>query len=46
MIRDIVGILGLAALGAGLWHRFAWDIAAIIVGVLLFAVAVYGVKGR
>lgn len=42
MIRDVVGIIGLAALATGLTVRFGWDMACIICGVVLIAVSILG----
>lgn len=42
MIRDTVGILGFAAIVAGATNRFGWDVAAIIAGTLMLAVAITG----
>ena len=41
-MRDIVGVIGLSTLAAGLYGRFGWDIAAIICGSTLLALTVIG----
>jgi len=42
MTKDIVMIVGLSLLAAGLNQRFGWDIACIVIGALLVASALIG----
>lgn len=42
MIRDVVLLVGLGTLGVGLYERFGWDVACIVVGATLVALAVVG----
>ena len=46
MMNDILGLAGLVALSTGLTVRYGWDVAAIIGGVILLALAVIGAMRR
>ena len=46
MMSDIFGVAGIALLTLGVYVRFGWDIAAIIGGIILLALAVTGAMRR
>lgn len=41
-MKDIFGGGGIVILSAGLYGRFGWEVAAIICGTILLALAVIG----
>ena len=41
-MKDIFGLAGLGLMSAGLYGRFGWELAAIIAGTILLALAVIG----
>ena len=45
-MNDVFGVGGLLILSAGLYSRYGWDIAAIIGGSILLALAILGAMRR
>lgn len=42
MMKDAIGILGLAMIGVGVSTRYGWDVACIIVGGIFLLLAIIG----